>query len=181
MLSEGADSAPMRILAYDLGGGTFDVTVMEIRGTEFVTLATDGDVRLGGYDWDHRLLDMAADTFLKKHAVDFRDDPNSVGRVWRECEDAKRTLSARKRAFITCEHRGRIERVEVTREQFEEATRDLVDRTRFTVTETLKAAGLTWSDIDRVLLVGGSTRMPMVREMLRGRLREGAGRLRRGG
>ncbi len=166
LLHHDTEGETLRVVVYDLGGGTFDVTVMEIRGNEFITLATDGDVRLGGYDWDYRLVDIAADAFLKKHALDLREDVNSLGRLWRECEDAKRTLSARKKAFITCEHQGLLERIEVTREQFEEATQDLLDRTRFTVSETLKAAGVTWDDIDRVLLVGGSTRMPMVRRML---------------
>jgi len=162
----GGSDEPRRILVYDLGGGTFDVTVMEIRGTEFIALATDGDVRLGGYDWDQRLVDLVAEAFIREHYVDPREDPVAAGKLWRECEDAKRTLSARTKATVACDYKGRVSRVEVTRQQFEEATQDLLDRTRFTVTQTLKAAGLEFSDIERVLLVGGSTRMPMVHEML---------------
>jgi len=164
---EGSSDAPRRILVYDLGGGTFDVTVMEIRGTEFIALATDGDVQLGGYDWDQRLVDLVAEGFIRQHYIDPRDDPSAWGRLWRECEDAKRTLSARQKATVACDFQGHAARIELTRDQFEEATSDLLDRTRFTTTQTLRAAGLEWDDLDRILLVGGSTRMPMVRRMLR--------------
>jgi molecular chaperone DnaK len=169
----GSTDRPQQVLVYDLGGGTFDVTLMEIRGSEFLALATDGDVALGGYDWDQRLLNLAADAFQREHGVDLRADldspekgPAAAGKLWRECEDAKRTLSVRPKAPIVSEYQGKVLRVEVTREQFEEATQDLLDRTRFTCVQTLRAAGLDWSDLDRVLLVGGSTRMPMVRAML---------------
>ena len=162
----GSTDRPHHVLVYDLGGGTFDVTVMEIRGSEFLALATDGDVRLGGFDWDQRLVDLVAEHFLREHACDPREEPNAAGKLWLECEDAKRTLSARPKAPVVCEYRGRSSRIEVTRQQFEDATQDLLDRTRFTVVQSLKAAGLDWPDLDRILLVGGSSRMPMVREML---------------
>lgn len=155
-----------RILVYDLGGGTFDVTVMAIGGAEFVTLATDGDVQLGGRDWDQRLIDYVAEEFIRKFGLDPREDPNVSGRLWREAEDAKRTLSARSKASIACDYKGQAIRVEVTRDKFCEITQDLLDRTAFTTRQTLQAAGLEWSDIDSVLLVGGSTRMPGVPEML---------------
>ena len=163
---EGSSLAPQNILVYDLGGGTFDVTVMQIRGTEFIALATDGDIRLGGYDWDHRLVDLVAETFIRQYHTDPREDPVSAGKLWRECEDAKRTLSARQKTAVACDYRGTAARIEVNRLQFEEATQDLLDRTRFTTVQTLQAAGLDWKDLNRVLLVGGSTRMPMVRGML---------------
>ncbi len=164
--ARGSTDQPRHVLVYDLGGGTFDVTVMAIRGTEFVALATDGDVRLGGYDWDQRLVDLVAESFIREHFVDPREDPDVVGRLWRECEEAKRTLSARQKATVTCNYRGLSCHAEISREQFEEVTQDLLDRTRFTTVHTLKAAGLDWTDIERVLLVGGSTRMPMVGDML---------------
>ncbi|MBC8357252.1 MAG: Hsp70 family protein [Planctomycetes bacterium] len=157
---------PCRILVYDLGGGTFDVTVMEISSDQFVTLATDGDVRLGGRDWDQRLVDFVAEEFIRRFGIDPREDPNTEGRMWRECEDTKRTLSARSKASVACDYQGQSVRLEITRSQFEGMTRDLLDRTAFTTRQTLQAAGLTWDDIDRVLLVGGSTRMPAVCEML---------------
>jgi len=167
MKPEHAGDARKKVLVYDLGGGTFDVTVMEIRGHEFLALATDGDVQLGGQDWDQRLVDFVAEEFIRKFGVDPREEPNAHGRLWRECEDAKRTLSARSKATVACDHQGHAVRVEVTRQQFEEMTRDLLDRTSFTTRQTLQAAGLEWSDINRVLLVGGSSRMPGVLEMLR--------------
>lgn len=157
-----ADQERKKILVYDLGGGTFDVTVMEIGGREFTALATDGDVQLGGKDWDQRLVDFMAEEFIRKHGIDPREDPNSLGRLGRECEDAKRTLSARQKASIACDYQGQAMRVEVTRQQFHEMTQDLLDRTAFTTRQTLQAAGLEWKDIDRVLLVGGSSRMPAV-------------------
>jgi molecular chaperone DnaK len=167
MHPEHAGDERKKILVYDLGGGTFDVTVMEIGGPHFNALATDGDVMLGGKDWDQRLVDFVAAEFLRKFGVDPRAEPNAHGRLWRECEDAKRTLSARTKAHIACDYQGQAIRVEVTRPQFQDLTRDLLDRTSFTTRQTLQAAGLEWSDLDRVLLVGGSSRMPAVVEMLR--------------
>jgi molecular chaperone DnaK len=167
MRREHAGDEKKKILVYDLGGGTFDVTVMEIGGPDFNALATDGDVMLGGKDWDQRLVDFVAEEFIRKFGVDPREEPNAHGRLWRECEDAKRTLSARTKATIACDYQGHAVRVEVTRQQFQDMTRDLLDRTSFTTRQTLQAAGLEWRDIDRVLLVGGSSRMPAVVEMLR--------------
>ena len=167
MRPEHAGDERKRILVYDLGGGTFDVTVMEIGGPQFTALATDGDVLLGGRDWDQRLVDHVAEDFKRRFGVDPRDEASAAGRLWRECEDAKRTLSARTKATIACDYAGHAVRVEVTRQQFQDLTRDLLDRTTFTTRQTLEAAGLTWEQIDRILLVGGSSRMPAVVEMLR--------------
>ena len=163
----GESNEPRKLLVYDLGGGTFDVTIMEINGNEFSAMATDGDVQLGGQDWDQRLVDYVAQEFKKTYGLDPREDPNTAGRLWRECEDAKRTLSARSKVSISCDYKSQAVRVEVTREKFEEITQDLLNRTQFTTKQTLQAAGLRWSDLDYVLMVGGSTRMPMVAKMLR--------------
>lgn len=167
-LAAGRDAgAPRNVLVYDLGGGTFDVTVMRIAERDFVALATDGDVHLGGRDWDQRLVDFVAEEFIRKHGVDPREDPNVEGQLIRECEDAKRTLSGRSRAMLACSYGGHQFRHEVTRELFEEITQDLLERTAFTTRQTLQAAGLDWSEIDRILMVGGSTRMPAVSQMLK--------------
>jgi molecular chaperone DnaK len=163
----GKDGERAKVLVYDLGGGTFDVTMMEIGGGHFGTLATDGDVELGGYDWDARLVDHVCEQFVAKFDNDPREDVNAFGRLWRECEDAKHTLSARQKTSVSCDYKGNSLRVEVTRKQFEEMTADLLNRTAFTVEETLKAASLTWQNIDRILLVGGSTRMPAVGKLLK--------------
>ena len=164
-LGQGYDQ-PRNVMVYDLGGGTFDVTIMRIENNQFIALATDGDVQLGGYDWDQRLLDLAVDAFVREHFIDPREDEVARGRLWRECEDAKRTLTSRQKCTINCEYKGKFSRIEVTRQEFEQATLDLVDRTRFTAEQTLRTSGLSWEDIDRVLLVGGSSRMPMIRSML---------------
>lgn len=154
------------LLVYDLGGGTFDVSVMELKEGDYIALATDGDVQLGGRDWDQRLVDFAADQFFDEHGVDPRSESNSLGRILRECEDAKRTLSARSKATIAIDHGGHSSRISISREFFEQITSDLLGRTEFTTRQTLKAAGLGWDQIDRILLVGGSTRMPAVARML---------------
>jgi molecular chaperone DnaK len=166
-LSNDAESnGRQRILVYDLGGGTFDVTVMEIEGTHLRTLAIDGDVRLGGQDWDQRLVDYVAEQFARAHRFDPRHDRALAAKLWRECEEAKRSLSKRRKVTITCDFKGKNLPVEVSRELFDELTSDLLARTEFTVCEVVKAAGLTWSAIDRILLAGGSCRMPMVANLL---------------
>jgi molecular chaperone DnaK len=165
--SKGEARQKETILVYDLGGGTFDVTVMEIDGTDFTALATGGDVFLGGIDWDRRLADHIADKFREKHhGFDPRQDSAGIQRLLREAEDAKRTLSARDQVTITFEHVGQGIRLPITRVEFEEMTADLLERTRFTIRSVLKEAGLRWSDLTRLLLVGGSSRMPMVQRLL---------------
>lgn len=161
-LGRSGEATDEKIVVYDLGGGTFDVSVLELRQNQFRTLATDGDVRLGGRDWDQRLVDFVADRCIREAAVDPRESPNTFGRLLRDCEEAKRALSARHRTIIPLDVQGASLRVPVTREQFQEMTQDLLERTIFTAQKTVRAAGLIWSDIDRVLLVGGSTRMPAV-------------------
>lgn len=158
----GKTESKMRILVYDLGGGTFDVTVMEIEGDNYHAVATDGDMRLGGRDWDQRLVDYVSEELIRIIGVDPREDPNTEGKLWRECEDAKRTLTAREKAKVSMEIQGQAIKVEVTREDFENMSRDLLDRTIFTTKQTLQQANLDWDDIDMTLLVGGSTRMPAV-------------------
>ena len=157
---------PLNVLVYDLGGGTFDVTVMEVSKAKFKTLATDGDMRLGGRDWDQRLIDHVSENFKSNYGIDPREDNTSLGKLLRDCKEAKETLSTRSRTQIDCTFGSSTLKTEVTREQFEDLTLDLLDRTDFTVRQTLKSANLQWGDIDKVILVGGSTRMPAVTEML---------------
>ena len=164
---EGQAKQKEKILVYDLGGGTFDVTLMEIDGNHYNAIATAGDVFLGGMDWDSRIVDYVAEQFARKNrGIDPRQSPAGYQRLLREAEDAKRSLSARDQTSITFEHSGDIVRVPLTRQQFEQMTADLLDRTRFTVANLLQDASLRWQDITRLLLVGGSTRMPMVQRML---------------
>ncbi len=155
------------ILVYDLGGGTFDVSVLSIDGRHYKVLATDGNFMLGGIDWDGQIVDMIADQFIAEHFVDPRKSPSGYQRLLREAEDAKRTLSTREKAMIPFEHAGNAIRIDLTRAEFEMRTANLVDRTRFTTKKVLGDARLHWTDLSRILLVGGSTRMPMVSKMLR--------------
>ena len=158
---------PLRVLVYDLGGGTFDVTILEIHRGRFRTLATDGDVFLGGRDFDERLVGYLAEQFIAAQGVDPRSDPQDAAQLWLDAQEAKHTLSERPKAKVVCFHAGIRMRIEVTRTQFEDLTRDLVQRTATTTSLVVKQAGLDWSQVDRVLLVGGSSRMPMIAQMLR--------------
>jgi molecular chaperone DnaK len=157
---------PLRILVFDLGGGTFDVTILEIRGKDFRALATDGDVYLGGKDWDEKLVDLVAERYRQQFREDPRQNPVSRQELWHGAEAAKRTLSERQTATIHVNHLGNRLRVAITRAEFEAATAALVERTRLTTEIVLRQTGLAWADIDRVILVGGSTRMPMITRML---------------
>ena len=163
----GGAKEELTVLVYDLGGGTFDATLLRLAPGEIRAIATDGDVQLGGYDWDLRLVDYAAEAFRKSHQLDPRKDPVGMNRLLDAAIEAKHTLSVRNRASIRLEHHGRSGEVQVTREQFDELTADLLERTAYTTRQLLAAAGWQWQDVARVLLVGGSTRMPMVSEMLR--------------
>jgi molecular chaperone DnaK len=167
LTTRGEASQRENILVYDLGGGTFDVTLMEIDGKNYTAIATAGDVHLGGVDWDRRITDHLAAVYMEQcNGIDPRKTPAGLHRLLREAEDAKRTLSTREHTTITIEHEGNCVRVPVTRQEFEEMTLDLLDRTRFTVVNLLQDAQMEWSDITRLLLVGGSSRMPMVQRML---------------
>jgi molecular chaperone DnaK len=164
---KGESTRAERILVYDLGGGTFDVTLMDIDGKNCTVLATAGDVYLGGIDWDQRIVGFVAEQFQKKfRAIDPRQNPAGHQRLLREAEDAKRALTARETTTISFEYAGHGMRVPVSRHQFEAMTSDLLERTRFTTRNLLKEAGLGWDAITRLLLVGGSSRMPMVQNML---------------
>ena len=163
----GTPQQEMTVMVYDLGGGTFDVTILRLASGRIQTLATDGDVQLGGHDWDQRLVDYAAEAFLNSHQRDPREDPATLNRLYQDAMEAKHTLTARSRASIQINYSGRASEVQILREQFEEMTADLIERTSYTSRQLLTVAGLHWSDIQRVLLVGGSTRMPMVACMLR--------------
>ena len=161
-----APKGDMKVLVYDLGGGTFDVTVIELRPGHIRTLATDGDVRLGGRDWDERLANYLADQFQAQFDHDPRISASSQTRLMHVVEELKHTLSARTVANVHLECAGKSLDTTITREKFEELTEDLLERTAHTSREVLKAAGTSWQYISFVLLVGGSTRMPMVSRML---------------
>jgi molecular chaperone DnaK len=157
---------PVRVLVFDLGGGTFDVTLVEIATQSFKALATDGDVVLGGKDWDEKLVEIAAERLAAQIGEDPRNDPATLHELTFAAEAAKRALSERTKTTLVAHHRGRRLKVDVTRQEFEEATLPLVLRTRTVAELVVLQARATWPEIDRVLVVGGSTRMPMIVRML---------------
>ncbi len=160
--------APMTVLVYDLGGGTFDTTLLRLAPGDVRTLATDGDVQLGGYDWDLKLVDFAAASFQRSFGVDPRADRACLNRLIQAAAEAKHTLSVRTRATLRVEYQGKASEIQVTREQFEEMTADLLERTRYTTRQLFVDAKFDPASLDRVLLVGGATRMPMVATMIKG-------------
>ena len=157
---------PGTILVYDLGGGTFDVTVVRVEDQEFRVLATDGDVRLGGKDWDERIVNHAAEGFASAYGADPREDPYSHQELLLSAEEAKRDLSQRLSADVIVNHKGNRLVMRLTRQEFEEITCDLLFRTESRVLRVMEDAKLDFKDIHGVLLVGGSTRMPQVKSML---------------
>jgi len=163
---EALPGQPQTVLVYDLGGGTFDVTLVRLSRRRFECLGIEGDVRLGGKDWDDRIVDHVATKFMQQHGTDPRSDPISLAALNAAAERAKRTLSKLTQASITCSHAGKVLPVQLTRAEFEALTRDLLTRTRLTTQQLLRQAKLTWEEVDRVLLVGGSTHMPMTGAML---------------
>jgi molecular chaperone DnaK len=154
------------VLVYDLGGGTFDVTLVRLSQRRFEALAIEGDVRLGGKDWDDRIVDFVAGEFQKQHGADPRTDPQSLASLNAAAERAKRTLSKLTQTSITCTHAGKMLTVPLSRADFESLTKDLLTRTQLTTQHLLRQARLGWDKVDRLLLVGGSTHMPMTGEML---------------
>jgi molecular chaperone DnaK (HSP70) len=153
-------------VVYDLGGGTFDVTVLRIEGNNLTVLATDGDVQLGGKDWDAKLLNAAAVAFKAKHGADPRNDVHVYQQMLVAAEDCKRALSARDKARMGITFAGKPVNIDVTRQQFEDLTADLLYRTESRIVRVMEAAGLEWKQVDEMLTVGGSTRMPQVLKML---------------
>lgn len=155
------------IMVYDLGGGTFDVTVVRYNATSFKVLATDGDVMLGGLDWSRRIVDQIAAEFHKKFGEDPREDPETLMTLTQECEQAKRDLSKRAQVPISAYYKGNNLTVALTRGDFERLTSDLMQRTRDTTELVMQQAGVAKGELDEVVLVGGSTYMPVVEMMLR--------------
>ncbi len=164
--AQGAAKETERVLVYDLGGGTFDVTLMEIKNSHFNTIGTAGDVYLGGIDWDHRIFDFAMKEFETKHQISFENNNSLKEKLMNQCIRAKASLSARSQTLIRIEHEGERYKIEITSAEFEDLTKDLLERTKLTTERLLRDAKTDWPAVTKLLLVGGSTRMPMVAKML---------------
>ena len=155
------------ILVYDLGGGTFDVTVVKYTPTHFHVLATDGDVMLGGLDWSSRIVDHVAEQFQRKFGDNPLEDPETMRAFSQECEDAKRQLSMKAQVPINIYHKGNQMTVALTRGDFERMTADLLQRTKDTTELVMQQAGIDSRSLDDVVLVGGCTYMPIVEQMMK--------------
>ncbi len=161
------------VLVFDLGGGTFDVSVMEIGEGVFEVKSTNGDNHLGGDDWDQKVIDWLAEKFKSDHGIDLRADKMALQRLKEAGERAKMELSSAQTTqinlpFITADASGpKHLDVQLTRAEFEKITDDLLERTRKPVEQAMKDAGVKMGDIDEVILVGGSTRQPAVQELVK--------------
>ncbi len=162
-----------KILVFDLGGGTFDVSILELGDGVFEVASTAGDNHLGGDDWDQRIIDWLADKFQADNGIDLRQDKMALQRLKEAAEKAKMELSSTSQAninlpFITADASGpKHLDYTLTRAEFERITKDLLDRVKKPVEQALKDAGLKAGDIDEVILVGGSTRMPAVQDVVK--------------
>lgn len=162
-----------KVLVFDLGGGTFDVSLLDLADGVFEVLSTNGDNHLGGDDWDQRIIDWLADKFQQDNGIDLRKDPMALQRLKEGAENAKKELSSAQQAqinlpFITADASGpKHLDYTLTRAEFEKITRDLLDRCKEPVTKALKDAHLQISEVSEVILVGGSTRMPAVQDLVK--------------
>jgi molecular chaperone DnaK len=154
------------ILVYDLGGGTFDVTIMHLSPDGLKVLATGGAKSLGGFDWDNAVMEYLNDEFVKAGGVDLLEDPMLEQDLRDKAEIAKKTLSSRERTNVFLSANGVNVTIPLTRKNFEEVTHHLLKQTQKIMEFVLEDAGLGWKDINRVLLVGGSTRMRAVPELI---------------
>ena len=162
-----------KVLVFDLGGGTFDVSILDIGEGVYEVMATSGDNHLGGDDWDQRLVDWMIEEFKRREGIDLGRDKMAVQRLREAAEKAKIELSSMSETmislpFITADQNGpKHLELEITRAKFEEMTADLLDRIVGPVQRALSDAGLTSAEIDKILLVGGATRMPMVQRKIK--------------
>ena len=170
---EDKDQDSQTVMVFDLGGGTFDVSILELSDGVFEVHATRGNNKLGGDDFDNRVIDFIAESFKKEHDVDLKADKMSLQRLKEAAEKAKKELSSTMSTninlpFITATAEGPLHlNMDLTRAKFDDLTKDLVKATEGPVKEALKDAGLSAGDIDKVLLVGGSTRIPAVQDSVK--------------
>lgn len=154
------------IMVYDLGGGTFDVTIMSYSKKEVIVKATDGNRNLGGFDFDNEIIKYISGMFEDEFGEDLEDDEEAFQDLREKAENVKKQLSSRNKANISIQSKGNKFKETITAVQFEEWTKHLINRTYLIMEEAVEEAGLKFSDLDKILLVGGSIRMPIVQKMI---------------
>ncbi|MEP7070818.1 MAG: Hsp70 family protein [Verrucomicrobiota bacterium] len=154
------------VFVFDLGGGTFDVTIMRIEGHHINMLATNGDHRLGGKDWDDIIVNFVAEEFDRQHGENPLLDLQSYQDLHTRALSAKIQLSTRAQTALIHQHNGKSVKLEITRDEFERRAQHLVEKCKTICEMVMQEARMTWNEIDKVLLVGGMTRMPMVRQLI---------------
>ena len=157
------------VMVYDLGGGTFDITVMRLSDNlgKVDILSSTGDRNLGGFDFDNKIISKVTEEFQKEHGLDLDDDDAAMQDLRNKAENAKKALSNRPKASISVASQGKTIKVDITREEFDEMIGGFLDHTKTRMDLALDEASLSWSDISKILLVGGSTRVPAVQEMIK--------------
>ncbi len=156
------------VMVYDLGGGTFDVTIAEVNGTKIQVLSTNGNHQLGGKDWDYVLIKELSERFLDEFGVNIEDYPDAYKELQVKCEETKKKLTNLSSTTVTVQCEGYSGRYEITKDFFNEQTTNLLDETISLIHKCFSeiGSGFGWSSLDEVVLVGGSTRMPQIKEMI---------------
>ena len=157
------------VMVYDIGGGTFDITIMRLSEnlSKVDILATTGNRNLGGFDFDNAIISKVIDQFKKEHNIDLEDDDTACQDLRIKAENLKKALSSRPKASLSIVSQGKPLKVEITREEFETMIKSQIDSTKASMEIAMDDAGLKWSDISKILLVGGSTRIPAIQNMIK--------------
>ncbi len=157
------------VMVYDVGGGTFDITIMRLSDnlTKVDILSTTGNRNLGGFDFDNAIINKVIDEFKKEHNLDLEDDDVACQDLRIKAENLKKALSSRPKASLSIVSQGKPIKVEITREEFEAMIKSQIDSTKASMEIAMDDAGLKWSDISKILLVGGSTRIPAIQNMIK--------------
>ena len=155
------------LFVFDLGGGTFDISIVKIQNKSIRVVASDGDHKLGGIDWDNCIIKYVSQAFMKEHNIDPSENPGEYQDILNRINRAKHNLSTHRHDKIQVHCKDRTLNVQIKKERFEALTKHLVYNCEFLCKQVLNEAKMSWGDIDQVLMVGGSTRMPMIKEMVK--------------
>lgn len=154
------------IMVYDLGGGTFDVTIMSVTPEEIIIKATGGDKNLGGFDFDNKIIEYVENIFEDEYDIDIYDDSQALQDLREKAESCKKSLSKRVKSKITVSSQGQTVKATITKEEYDDMIKSLLDRTGLIMDMVQEESGLEYKDIDKILLVGGSTRMPQIHKLI---------------